>query len=236
MNRSLIKEKLKNMDMEYKHPPYSLETKLLSEISLGLLSEALTTLTQINGLDRAALSSNSLRSMKNSMIASCTIFTRAIIRAGVTPEDAFDLSDHFIKKIELFEDTEQLEAFEYSMVKDFIGLVNASKTHHYSQAISKVIRHISENATSKLTVKELAEMTHLSADYLSNLFHKEVGISITTYIQERKIAIAKNFLEFSTLKITEIAYVLEYCNSAYFSNVFKKQTGMSPAQYRKNTL
>ncbi len=98
MNRSLIKEKLKNMDMEYKHPPYSLETKLLSEISLGLLSEALTTLTQINGLDRAALSSNSLRSMKNSMIASCTIFTRAIIRAGVTPEDAFDLSDHFIKK------------------------------------------------------------------------------------------------------------------------------------------
>lgn len=236
MNRSLIKEKLKNMDMEYKHPPYSLETKLLSEISLGLLSEALTTLAQINGLDRAALSSNSLRSMKNSMIASCTIFTRAIIRAGVTPEDAFDLSDHFIKKIELFEDIEQLEAFEYSMVKDFIGLVNVTKTHHYSQAISKVIRYISENATSKLTVKELADMTHLSADYLSNLFHKEVGVSITTYIQERKIAIAKNFLEFSTLKITEIAYVLEYCNSAYFSNVFKKQTGMSPAQYRKNTL
>jgi YesN/AraC family two-component response regulator len=223
MNRSLIKEKLKNMDIEYRHPPYFLETKLLSEISLGLLSEALTTLTQINGLERASLSSNSLRSIKNSMIASCTIFTRAIIRAGVTPEDAFDLSDIFIKKIETFQDSAHLEAFEYEMVKEFVGLVNENKTLHYSQSISKVIRYISENATSKITVKDL-----------SSLFHKEVGVSISAYIQERKIAIAKNFLEFSPLKITDIAYVLDYCNSAYFSNVFKKQTGMSPAEYRRN--
>jgi YesN/AraC family two-component response regulator len=234
MNRSLIKEKLKNMDIEYKHPPYFLESKLLSEISLGLLSEALTTLTQINELERASLSSNSLRSIKNSMIASCTIFTRAIIRAGVTPEDAFDLSDIFIKKIETFQESRHLEAFEYEMVKEFVGLVNENKTLHYSQSISKIIRYISENATSKITVKDLAQLTHLSPDYLSSLFHKEVGISISAYIQERKIAIAKNFLEFSPLKITDIAYVLDYCNSAYFSNVFKKQTGMSPAEYRRN--
>ena len=234
MNRSLIKEKLKNMDIDFKHPPYSLETKLLSEIRLGLLSEALTTLTQINGLERASLSSNSLRSIKNSMIASCTIFTRAIIHAGVPPEDAFDLSDIFIKRIETYQEIDQLETFEYKMVKEFIGLVNENKTLHYSQSISKVIRYISENATSKLTVIGLAELTHLSPDYLSNLFHKEVGISISKYIQERKIAIAKNFLEFSSLKITEIAYILDYCNSAYFSNVFKKQTGISPAQYRRN--
>ena len=69
--------------------------------------------------------------------------------------------------------------------------------------------------------------------YLSKIFHKEVGITMTDYIHIQKIEVAKHFLEFSKMSITEIATLLDFCNPAYFSNVFKKHMQMTPLAYRK---
>ena len=75
-------------------------------------------------------------------------------------------------------------------------------------------------------------MYNMSPDYLSKRFHQEVGMPLSEFIQVQKIEIAKNFLEFSLMTITEIAQILEYCNPAYFTRVFKKHTGQSPNSYR----
>ena len=233
MNRSLIQERLKNLDHHYQHPSYRLEKQLTGEIQKGLLKEAIATLQEINTNEKATLAKNNLRSLKNSMIASCTIFTRAVIEAGIDPEDAFSLSDLFIQSIEAYENVKELEKFEFKMLEDFIRLIQSRLIYSYSYPISKVIRYIHENTASKLSVSELASLSGLSTDYLSNLFHKEVGISLNHYIQERKIELAKKFLEFSDMKITDISTLLEYCNPAYFSNVFKKHTGLSPAEFKQ---
>jgi YesN/AraC family two-component response regulator len=235
VKNSLIKEKLKNLDIHYKHPSYALECKLLKEIRQGYLSSAAHTLKEINALEKPILARDSIRSTKNSLIGSCTLFTRAVIEAGVNSEDAFDLSDVFIKHIESLDKKEDLIAFEYEMLETCIKLIQNAVIFNYPFPISKVAKHIYENATSKITVSTLAELTHLSPDYLSKLFYKEVGMSITDYIQKQKVEVAKNFLEFSQMKVTDIATLLEFCNPGYFSNVFKNHTGMSPALYRKST-
>lgn len=233
MKSLLIKEKLKNYNLHYRHPSYYYEKKLLNEMRLCLLDEALHTLKEINTLDRPALAYDSIRSLKNSLIGSCTIFTRAVIEAGIDYEDAFNLSDVFIKHIESLDHEKELKEFEYKMVKDFIELIQEDRIKEHPYPISKVVKYIYENASSKLSVNMLAEMNNLSPNYLSKRFHQEVGIPISEYIQIQKIELAKNFLEFSEMKITDIATLLEFCNPAYFTNVFKKHTGISPNTYRK---
>ena len=68
----------------------------------------------------AKLASTPLRSLKNSLICSCTLFTRAIIRGGVDPDTAYNLSDVIIQQIEKFEDYNKLQDFEVKMVHTFI--------------------------------------------------------------------------------------------------------------------
>lgn len=232
MKNTLIKEKLKNFDIQYSHPSYSFEKKLLREIKLCLLDDALVTLRQINSLERPNLSNDHIRSTKNSLIASCTLFTRAAIESGVDYEDAFALSDLFIKHIEHISNEVELTQFEFTMVEDFVDLIERDRIAEYQYPISKVVKYIYANASKKLTVSTLAELNNMSPDYLSKRFHQEVGIPLSEFIQIQKIEIAKNFLEFSLMTITEIAQILEYCNPAYFTRVFKKHTGQSPNNYR----
>jgi YesN/AraC family two-component response regulator len=235
MKNTMILEKLKNLNMYYNHPSYILEQKLLHEIKMGSLEDAMQTVHQINESERATLAKSSTRSIKNSLIGSCTIFTRAIIDAGVNPEDAFDLSDVFIKHIEGLEKEAELQTFEYEMVTAFVKTVNQSRLFNFPYPISKVVTYIHEHVTSKLTVIDLADIAHTSPDYLSKIFHKEIGMTISQYVKKEKIEMAKQFLKYDNMKITDIAILLEYCNPAYFSNVFKAETGQTPAEYRRLT-
>lgn len=234
MNSGLIKEKLQNYNRFYSHPSYSMEKKLISEIKSGMLDRALASLDALNTLEKSRLAYDSIRSLKNSQIASCTLFSRAAIEGGVDPEDAFSLSDSFIKEIEMLSKEKDLMLLEYNMVKEFVGLVKQSNVRKYTRPIAKVVSYINEHTSSKLSVSLLAEVAHLSPDHLSKVFFEEVGVHLTHYIQQRKIEVSKVFLVHSDMKISDIAAVLEFCNAAYFSSVFKKHTGISATKYRKH--
>lgn len=234
MNNGLIKEKLQNYNRFYSHPSYSMEKKLISEIRSGMLDEALASLDALNTLEKSRLAYDSIRSLKNSQIASCTLFSRAAIDGGVDPEDSFSLSDSFIKEIETLSKEKDLMQLECSMVSEFVRLVKQSKIKKYTRPVAKVVSYINEHTSSKLYVRSLAEVAHLSPDHLSKVFFDEVGVHLTYYIQQRKIEVSKVFLAHSDMKISDIAAILEFCNAAYFSSVFKKHTGTSAIEYRKH--
>lgn len=236
MNKSLIKERLKNWNIYFQHPSYALERKLLAEVKMGLFDEGIITLQEINALEKAVLARNPIRSMQNSLIASCTLFTRSVIEAGVDPEDAFALSDVFINHIEELEQMKELEAFEYEMLSEFITLRKKKKSINFPYPVIQMIKYINENITEKTTLTELSHLTSKSPDYLSKLFKKEVGSTLTFYIQQQKIETAKYYLEYTSMKITEIANMLDFSNSAHFSKVFKQYTGLSPSYYKRQSV
>jgi YesN/AraC family two-component response regulator len=233
MKKSLIKERIKNLNHHYIHPSYLMERKLISELKMGLRAQGLETLRVINENDRAILAKDPKRSLKNSIIVSCTLFTRAIIEAGVDSEDAFALSDLFIQHIEEIQPQEELEAFEYEMFEDFIEVILTAKIQNYPNPISKVIRHINNHITTKLSVSELARVVDKTPDYLTRIFKKEVGMTVIDYIHQQKIEVAKYFLEHTPMAVTEISNLLEYSNPAHFSTVFTKIAGTSPIKYRR---
>ena len=83
------------------------------------------------------------------------------------------------------------------------------------------------------SIKYFAEQLHLSPNYLSDLLKKETGKNGTEHIQYYVIELAKNKLLSSSVSIGEIAYDLGFEYPQYFSKMFKKNTGMTPVEYRK---
>lgn len=99
------------------------------------------------------------------------------------------------------------------------------------RAISKVITTPGE----RHTVKSMAHTLGVNADYFSHLFRCETGISFTAYLNNSRIDYAKRLLENSDMSALEISFETGFNTPAHFYKTFKKFTGISPIQYRKNS-
>ena len=81
-------------------------------------------------------------------------------------------------------------------------------------------------------VGNLAQQLGLCADHLSAIFRQATGWSPMTYYQRRRVQHACNHLLDLGRSITEIAHALGFCDSAHFTNMFKKHQGVTPIMYR----
>ena len=102
-----------------------------------------------------------------------------------------------------------------------------------SRQIAKCIDYIYDNLHARITVEELADYLEMNPSYLSRLFKKEVGTSISEYIRMKKIETAKNMLVYSEYKPVDVAQILAFPSQSYFTEAFRKVTGLTPAKYRK---
>lgn len=98
--------------------------------------------------------------------------------------------------------------------------------------IDKVIRFIEITPLAKVNLTEAASYVYLTPNYLSYLFKQHMNITFIEYLTAIRIREAKKLLRATYLPIAEIAERLAYTEVAYFSNCFKKETGVSPSEYR----
>jgi two-component system response regulator YesN len=228
------KRAVNNVISSFIHPPYLLERELVLCIQQLDEEKAQETLRKINSQERANLSDSPLRSVKNSLICSCTLYTRAVIEVGVNSETAFNVSDYYINRIEESKSYIQAENIEYEMLLDFIRLLRKYKNFSYNPLINKAINFITNNIQQKLTLNKIADYLKIHPCYLSAVFKKEVGINISVYINNHKAEAIKILLEMTNVKLTDIAYTFDFNNIQQFSVYFKKYYGISPLKYRKS--
>ena len=81
-------------------------------------------------------------------------------------------------------------------------------------------------------MKDLAIQTKLNESYLSTLFKKETGTSVSGYILSKRMEAAENMLKFSDYTYAEISSILAFSSQSHFARIFKQQTGYTPKQYR----
>ena len=81
-------------------------------------------------------------------------------------------------------------------------------------------------------MEALAEYVQLNETYLSKLFKKETGQSVSEYIRDRKVEEAAALLRYSEKTSVEIATDLGFSSHSYFISIFKKVMGMTPKEYR----
>ncbi|MDQ0062843.1 response regulator transcription factor [Paenibacillus harenae] len=98
--------------------------------------------------------------------------------------------------------------------------------------IGKVTAYLEAHFQEHITVKQIAEIHHLNASYLSVLFKKEMGKTISDFLQETRMNKAKELLRDPSIKVYEVSEQVGFQTSAYFAYLFKKTTGYSPQEYR----
>lgn len=97
-----------------------------------------------------------------------------------------------------------------------------------------ILRYIKQNHTQNITIEQICERFSCSRSKISHTFKSATGKGFREYLTELRLTDAASLLHYSELSVTEIAYSVGFCDSNYFSNVFKKQYGISPKDYRKN--
>ena len=103
-----------------------------------------------------------------------------------------------------------------------------------TRPLASHVRELIENSPDgNVTLEQLASEFHLSKHHLVRLFKQEYGITPYEYILNHRIGLAQSLLKRTSLTMQEIANQMNFCDAAYFSEFFRKKTGMSPLQFRK---
>lgn len=99
--------------------------------------------------------------------------------------------------------------------------------------VEKVKEYIDGNYGQEITRNDIAEQVYLNPDYLSRLFKKETGMSISAYLLKKRIDTAKELLEQTSMPVNVISMYVGYHNYPYFTRIFHENTNYSPIEYRK---
>jgi len=180
------------------------------------------------------LSKDSARNLRYHFIISVSLITRKCIEQGMPSETAYTLSDLYIQQVDLTQDPEEINLLHRKMVYDFLNRMKAAKkAGRFSHHIRRVMDYISDHTCEAIRVEDIAADLKLNKSYLCSLFKKETGITIVTYIENEKNAVAMDYLQNTSIPLIDISNLLGYKSYSYFVQIFKKHTGTTPSVYRK---
>ncbi|WP_099469223.1 helix-turn-helix domain-containing protein [Konateibacter massiliensis] len=220
-------ETAKNIEDRYKK-----EEKLMDYISVGDYEEA-EKLMFSSAFELEQRLYDTLRDQKNYLIIANTLMRKGAQRGNVHPVYLDALSSRLALKIEGLNSISACGDLKKEMIKKYCFLVQSHSTRDYTPVIQKVINYISMNLSSDLSLSQLAAVFSLNRSYLSNLFTKEVGTTLTTFVNEKRMDHAIYLLNTTYDSIQDIAAACGISELAYFSKLFRKSKGMSPSEYRK---
>ncbi len=105
----------------------------------------------------------------------------------------------------------------------------------FSETVSsyrEVVSFMRERICDNLSLSDVAAQKHISVSYIKHLFSRYAGLSPKSFYHQLRLNTAKSFLK-SDVPILDIAAKMNFSSSNYFSRWFKKETGLTPSQYKK---
>lgn len=176
---------------------------------------------------------DSVRDLKNQLIILNTLSRKAAEQGMVHPIYLDDTSRKFAIRIENSSSMSQLSSLKKEIIRKYCTLVRSHSLRNYSKPIQEAINYINIYITEDLSLTAIAGRLNLNSSYLSTLFKKEVGTTLTNYVNETRIKQAIYLLNISTRPIQEIAFLCGIHDVNYFTRLFKKIQKMTPSQYRE---
>lgn len=102
-----------------------------------------------------------------------------------------------------------------------------------SHFITRTILYINEHITENLTIEQICAHAFISKYYFCREFKRHIGLSVMKYILFSRLSLAQEMMRNTDLTISEIAYRSGFSSTNYFCNVFKKENGITPKEFRK---
>ena len=215
---------------------YRIENELMKMISQGNIDAALNATAKMASFRIADRFKEASRNYRNLLITGNTLYRKSAEMGGVHPYLIDKVSCALAKKIETICTRAEYTHFNREMVRRYCMLVQNYSFQKYTPLVRKAMNYIELNIAQGVSLKDLATELNVNASYLSTVFKKEIGQTVTEYINQRRIEMAILYLNTSTMQIQDIAFQVGICDVNYFSKVFKKITGMTPTKYREKVL
>lgn len=119
------------------------------------------------------------------------------------------------------------------MVKEYCLLVKKHSSNNYSLPIQRVITYIDTDLTADLSLKALSDSLNINSSYLSTLFKKETGMTLTNYVNKKRIEHAVYLLSSTDMQIQNIAQYCGIPDVNYFTKIFKKVMNKTPSEFKE---
>lgn len=230
----LLEETHQKKENEQHNRTYILEEEILKLVRTGDCEGLKKFAYSESNFHIGVTGSTALRQLKNTIIITTTLCTRAAIDGGLDYDTAYQLSDYFIQSSERLTSADRLT--------DLLGKISYTFTEKVAQAktpvstdgrIQKAIRYIQQNTNQHLTVGDVADYVGFSKSYFSAYFKKTLGFSVSAFILRCKLEEGKELLQYTDKPISTISEFLCFSSQSHFHTAFKKQFGMTPSEYRK---
>lgn len=220
-------------NMQLLEDRYAFENELMQAVTNGQFHKTELMLSKITATNFEKRLSDPLRELKNYSIIMNTLLRKAAESGGVHPIHLDMISSEFAKKIERLSTTQSAESLMVEMFRSYCRLVKNHSSKKYSPMIQKIVTVVDYDISANLTLNTLADMLNINASYLSSRFKKEMGMTLTEYVHERRIGQAKYLLKTTNLQIQTVAQYCGILDLHYFSKLFKKHTGQTPKEFRE---
>lgn len=192
----------------------------------------------LNVLRQLQTELQSVKSMHDlfALEAYCTISSRLIgwiKRLELHEELAFRVGTLNLYNVSMHANWQDAFGYLRHVAESIFSLKNQSVEKQTEDVVNQVKKYIVEHLDGDTSLYNLAEQVHFSQEYLLQIFKKKEGITILQYINDLKLAAAKQLLTDSELQVREIADRLGFASQGYFGRFFRNKTGLTPNAYRE---
>lgn len=218
---------MKNMEQRYAY-----ENELMRAVSKGQLHKAHSLLGSFSTFFFEQRLTDPLRNAKNYCVIMNTLLRKAAEQGGVHPMHLDKTSATFAAQIEQLPLLDNVVPLMTEMFRTYCRLVRKHATRDYSPPVQQALIFIESNLAGDLSLRMLALKLNISSSYLSTIFKKETGQTLTDFIAQSRVNRAIELLQSTRLQVQTVAQHCGIVDVHYFSKIFKKVTGITPKAYR----
>lgn len=235
LEKKLIYKQFLNRENKDYHEEIESENTFYNAVKSGNV-ELVTKLLKNDNLSQkenlGILSDSPLQNLKYHFAISAAMVARHCIEAGMSREDAFNLSDIYIHEADKLNNTKDLDSLMHDMFISYTKKMQFTGNNAASKDILTCIDYIYEHLNEPISTSDIADYLGLSRSHLSREFKKYTGTKLKEYIIKKKIETAKNMILYSNYDISFISELFAFSSQSHFSTVFKKEYGVTPKKYR----
>lgn len=161
------------------------------------------------------------------------LISRAVGAESSDFEHLLRLNEQYLTDITQITSFEELHIWLARVIDQFINLIFDSNEVKHQDTLLKSIRYMKEHLDKKVTLDEVAEYVGFSPTYFSKVFSEEFKETFSTFMTRLRIERAKELLLVDDMQIGAISASVGFEDQSYFTNVFRKNVGVTPARFRK---
>lgn len=212
---------------------YLYEEQMMAAIRTGDMEKVIEVDKNFRNYRLKPRSEDTIRNMKNLMIVWNTLFRKAVQQADVHPVYIDRVSETFARKIENCVHINELQSLSREMMHKYCLLVRNHSLQGHSPMVRDALNYIDFHIKYPLSLKLISEQVNVSPSYLSTQFKKEMGKTLTDYINEKRIHDSLVYLAVTDLPIQEVAEKVGIYDENYYARLFKKYQNQTAKQYRR---